>query len=303
MAHTRNMPIDLCNEEWFLGLSLAAKGLYCYLRINPRTNLAGLYLLPLRVLLMETGATEAELSSLLEEIGPDHVRYADGVCWMVGVREYELGMNPSPKVRKSMDNDVLRLPESALSREYRIRYGYPIDTVSIGYRKGTDTPESLSLSPSVSPQVGEGTGTESDTAPAPAPEPAPPVVAARVGQRPMVAQAKAWLKAREPDAELYPQTCCLDVLDPLERGLAALMAHYPRSQLWDMLDRLFLMGKWAGKFRNARYRWQVMTEVVGYEVQHAGRQEGRERDGPGGRRRGGREMEECEPPELVEFGG
>ncbi len=142
MADNRNVPTRLWSEEWFLDLSPDAKVLYLYARTNPRANLAGIYALPRRVILVETGLNEARLAKAILELGWTHLRYADGIVWVVGVRDEELS-NTSDKLLRCVNRDVSLLPDIRIVSDYKIRYGYPIDTLfstlDTTERRGRDT--------------------------------------------------------------------------------------------------------------------------------------------------------------------
>lgn len=141
MATKRTIPTELWSQEWFLSLSPQAKCLYLYARTNPRANLAGIYALPRRVMLLETGLTEAQFSAALQQLGDDRLRYENGIIWVIDLRDEELGERPSEKLVACVDKDVKGLAHTDLTRDYRIRYGYPIDTVSIPYSPRQIPPE------------------------------------------------------------------------------------------------------------------------------------------------------------------
>jgi hypothetical protein len=127
-------------DEWFQSLDTDARLLFIYLFTNPSASIAGIYRLPLRTIEFESGLDKARITELLAQFSAaNKAHYADGVLWVVKMRENQLPGTISPKVKVRLDKDIASIPDCSLKIRYLKHYGYPIDTVSILDRTDTDT--------------------------------------------------------------------------------------------------------------------------------------------------------------------
>ena len=131
-------------DEWFQDLDTDARLLFIYLFTNPSASISGIYRLPLRTMAFESGLPVERVQQLLNQFSEqDKAHYADGIIWVVKMRENQLPGKLSPKVKTRLDKDVASIPYCELKRRYLIAYGYPIDTVSIPTPTDTDTETEL----------------------------------------------------------------------------------------------------------------------------------------------------------------
>ena len=127
-------------DEWFQSLDTDARLLFIYLFTNPSASIAGIYRLPLRTIEFESGLDKARITELLAQFSTaNKAHYADGVVWVVRMRENQIPGAISPKVQVRLDKDIAAIPHCPLKIRYLKHYGYPIDTVSILDRTDTDT--------------------------------------------------------------------------------------------------------------------------------------------------------------------
>jgi hypothetical protein len=127
-------------DEWFQSLDTDARLLFIYLFTNPSASIAGIYRLPLRTIEFESGLDKARITELLAQFSAaNKAHYADGVVWVVRMRENQIPGAISPKVQVRLDKDIAAIPHCPLKIRYLKHYGYPIDTVSILDRTDTDT--------------------------------------------------------------------------------------------------------------------------------------------------------------------
>lgn len=127
-------------DDWFQSLDTDARLLFIYLFTNPSASIAGIYRLPLRTIEFESGIPQVRVKELMAQFAAaNKVHYADGVVWVVKMRENQLPGNLSPKVQVRLDKDVASIPYCPIKQLYLKHYGYPIDTVSIPTSTDTDT--------------------------------------------------------------------------------------------------------------------------------------------------------------------
>lgn len=140
MADYRTVKTSMwAQDEWFMDLPIDGKLLWMYLFTNGHTSVCGLYKLPLRTIMFETGLSKERALELLGSFAAcGKAKYADGVVWVTKMREHQ--GTASPQVAKRIQADLDAIPDTPLKREYLSRYG--INTVSVGYlefRADTET--------------------------------------------------------------------------------------------------------------------------------------------------------------------
>lgn len=127
-------------DEWFQDLDTDARLLFIYLFTNPSASISGIYRLPLRTMAFESGLPVQRVQQLLNQFAEqDKAYYADGVVWVVKMRDNQLPGKISTQVETRLNKDIASIPDCELKRRYLIAYGYPIDTVSIPFTTDTDT--------------------------------------------------------------------------------------------------------------------------------------------------------------------
>lgn len=127
-------------DEWFQDLDTDARLLFIYLFTNPSASISGIYRLPLRTMAFESGLPVQRVQQLLNQFSEqDKAHYADGVIWVVKMRDNQLPGRISTQVETRLAKDIASIPDCELKRRYLIAYGYPIDTLSILRATDTDT--------------------------------------------------------------------------------------------------------------------------------------------------------------------
>jgi len=135
MAEYRTIHTRIWDDEWFMGLSPSGKVLFIYLFSNRRGSVAGIYALPFRRIVEETGLRRSVVEKLLTAFAEKHkVYYEDGVVWVKNMRR--LQDTGSETVAKKMERDVKAVPDCPLKHKYLHQLD---DTVSIPYADPTDT--------------------------------------------------------------------------------------------------------------------------------------------------------------------
>jgi len=140
MAHFRTVQTRMWREdEWYLDLPTDARYFWIYLFTNPSASICGMYRLPIKTIVNESGLPEKrvkELFTLFAQAGKAH--YEDGVIWVVRMRENQLGGRISQNQQTGIDKDLAKIPPCPLKNRYLQHYGYPIDTL-------LQTPDTLSI--------------------------------------------------------------------------------------------------------------------------------------------------------------
>lgn len=86
--------------------------LFLYLLTNDKTNILGIYELPLRTAAFETGIEKDDLTKMLHRLSPK-VEYFDG--W-VYIRRFADHQQTNPSVEKGMMREFFALPQEIINR-------------------------------------------------------------------------------------------------------------------------------------------------------------------------------------------
>lgn len=138
MADFRSIKCAMWREDdWFLDLPIDARLFWIYLFSNPSASVAGIYRLSLRTMANECGLSTNRIAELLDAFAKDRKAFfADGVIWVVKMREHQ--GSDSPLVQKRIAKDIAMIPpDNPVYRMYATQYH--IDTISIPDRTDTDT--------------------------------------------------------------------------------------------------------------------------------------------------------------------
>ena len=140
MAGYRQFHTKFWKDGWVIELDPLERYLYSYLFTNEQSSISGIFELPLRVIVFETGLDKDFIESTLSKFqDAKKIFYQDNIMWVVKMREHH--KNASPLTMKKVNADVDTIPDCQTKRmyQYYIQNGkYSIDTVSI--------PTSLSVS-------------------------------------------------------------------------------------------------------------------------------------------------------------
>lgn len=149
MAGYRQFHTQFWKDEWLIDLDPLERYLFIYLFTNDLSSISGIYKLPLRVILNETGLDLDFVTATLEKFQrAQKIFYRDGVMWVVNMRRYH--KNASPRTMTKVNADVSQIPDCDVKTSYLYHEKtgiYSIDTVSI--------PRSEILSVSVIESVSE----------------------------------------------------------------------------------------------------------------------------------------------------
>lgn len=133
MAEFRYIHTRIWKDNWFCDLEQDAKLLFIYLFSNERASVSGIYEIPLKYLVFESGLERDRVIELLKQFRADKKVYYDfetGVVWVVNLRKYN--ETTSEKVQTRLSKDIASIPDSDVLRIYcqhhQIPYPYGINT-------------------------------------------------------------------------------------------------------------------------------------------------------------------------------
>lgn len=126
------------------------KYFYLYLLTNARTNLCGCYEISKKQISNDTGYTIDVVTRLLARLEQVHeiIRYSEKTKEVYLVNWHKYNWSKSDKVLRGVASETERV-KSDLFKGYLLKllesYGYPIDTVCIGYTYPMDTSVTVSV--------------------------------------------------------------------------------------------------------------------------------------------------------------
>jgi hypothetical protein len=127
-------------DEWFMDLPTDARLFWIYLFTNPSASICGMYQLPTRTMAFESGLPHDRVLELLQQFAAqDKCYYENGTVWVVRMRENQHGGKLSKPQEIGIETDIAKVKPSPLKNAYLKHYGYPIDTLPIGYESDADT--------------------------------------------------------------------------------------------------------------------------------------------------------------------
>lgn len=151
MAGYRQFHTQFWKDEWVIELEPLERYLFTYLFTNDLSSISGIFKLPLRVIVNETGLEkDFILTSFAKFQAAEKILYKDGVMWLVNMMKFH--KNASPHTMKKVQHDVDEIPDcevKACYLYYQKTGEYHIDTVSIQLSEsksksvivsGSDTP-------------------------------------------------------------------------------------------------------------------------------------------------------------------
>ena len=137
MAGYRQIHTQIWKDEWFIELEPDEKLLFIYLFSNDLSSISGIYKIPLKVMMNETGLDSRRIEEILSHFSADgKVYFEDGITWIVNMLRYH--KNASPKTQKRYLDDIFSLPDCPI-RQNCIDHLQSSNMVSIPYPYGIDT--------------------------------------------------------------------------------------------------------------------------------------------------------------------
>ena len=117
MIRFRQIHTKIWKDAWFETLTIPQKLFYIYLFSNERASLSGIYELPLRHMIFETGLSEDQITEAFQVFeAAEKAWYDDGVVLMPNLRKYHA--TKSWSVQKSINTDLELLRDCKLKRLY-----------------------------------------------------------------------------------------------------------------------------------------------------------------------------------------
>ncbi len=137
MAKYRQVHVAFWQDAFVLELTPEEKYFYLYLMTNSKTSQCGIYELPKRVIELETGYNRDTVNKLLKKfIDYEKIDYCEETSEIMVINWLKYNFINSSKVIKCIEKELKNTKNKAFIETYHtlwIRYGYPIDTLSIDY--------------------------------------------------------------------------------------------------------------------------------------------------------------------------
>jgi hypothetical protein len=107
------------SDNWVSNLDPIEKLLFIYLLTNERTNIAGIYELPIKYMAVETGIEKEMIEKILKRFGNDNkVKYLNGWIYIYNFQKHQDLSNE--KIRRGIEVIINDIPE-----QIRVSIGYP----------------------------------------------------------------------------------------------------------------------------------------------------------------------------------
>ncbi len=152
MAGYRQFHTKFWKDDWVIELEPMERYLFSYLFTNELSSISGIYKLPLRVIVNETGLEKDFIVASLKKFQEaKKIFYQDGVMWVVKMRSFH--KNASPRTMTKVNNDIAEIPDCPVKTAYLYyqKTGiYNIDTISIQNSESVSVSVNKSVSASVS---------------------------------------------------------------------------------------------------------------------------------------------------------
>lgn len=109
MAKQRMVNTRFWSDNWVSNLDPVEKLLFLYLLTNERTNLCGIYELPIKYMAIETGIEKEMVEKVLVRFNKDKkVFYFDGWIYLKNAQKYQNLKNES--IKQGIDREISELP-------------------------------------------------------------------------------------------------------------------------------------------------------------------------------------------------
>jgi len=121
MADYRQIHVTTWDDDWFCQLNSDEKIVFIWLFSNRRANVSGLYEFTEFICSRETGIDITLVQDAIKKLQKDKKIFIEnGWIWVKNLRKYN--DSKSPNTKKSIDNDLAKLPDMKLKRDYIAYY-------------------------------------------------------------------------------------------------------------------------------------------------------------------------------------
>lgn len=110
MAKRKYIKTKIWRDEWFVGLSRAAKLCFIYLFTNECIGISGIYEVSDRTICFDTGLTQAELDSVKEELST-RVLFADGWVRVINAEKHDPIKGEKNNLWRAREKELEHIPE------------------------------------------------------------------------------------------------------------------------------------------------------------------------------------------------
>jgi DnaD/phage-associated family protein len=135
MAGYRQIHTKIWKDEWFSELEPDEKMLFIYLFSNELASIAGIYKIPLKIMVFETGLDKGFILETLAKFEQaNKVFYENGVVWVANMSRYHA--NASDTTKKKVMKDLEMIEDCPIKQKY-MKVVWGIDTtinIKTGYQ-------------------------------------------------------------------------------------------------------------------------------------------------------------------------
>jgi hypothetical protein len=134
MAKQRYINTRFWSDTYVSNLDPIEKLLFLYLLTNERTNICGIYELPLKIMSVETGIEKEMIEKIFARFEKDNkVFYRSGWIQLVNFTKHQDFGNP--KIKKGIEMCLCQIPPNISQSLYSmdslyIAYGYPLNNIN-----------------------------------------------------------------------------------------------------------------------------------------------------------------------------
>jgi uncharacterized phage protein (TIGR02220 family) len=157
MAKYRQVHISFWQDDFVLDLTPEEKYFYLYLMTNSTTTQCGIYTLPIRVIELESGYNRETVEKLIARfVEYGKVLHSKETKEIMLTNWMKFNFINSDKVFKCIEKELEGVKNKDLVKEFHtrlIRYGYPIDTLSIDYGEEEEKEEKKNRSNNIIVEV------------------------------------------------------------------------------------------------------------------------------------------------------
>lgn len=122
----RYISTSFWDDEWVMSLDFAEKGLYLYLLTNSLTNIAGVYKLPKKRIIFDTGLEEKQVEKIMQKFEDDGKAYRHGEYIVLPAWPHHQKCANS-NIQKGISRILKDLDHELIEFLAQVGYRYPLE--------------------------------------------------------------------------------------------------------------------------------------------------------------------------------
>ena len=133
----RYISTSFWDDEWVMSLDFAEKGLYLYLLTNSLTNIAGVYKLPKKRIIFDTGLDEKQVEKIMQKFEDDGKAYRHGEYIVLPAWPHHQKC-ANANIQKGISRILKDLDRELIEFLAQVGYRYPLEEF-LGFSEETIT--------------------------------------------------------------------------------------------------------------------------------------------------------------------